>query len=370
MRLPNKIKNKKRFVLSIALVSVLLLLLISKIFIPGYQAVMARRAGSKGNLENKFEEKNGTSWDEHISKQLPSNEGIDQKIKEISDDLTLGITVGKPYTDKLVEKDSINILIMGEDSENYLYDTLGIISISKENKKVKVIMIPRDMHIQYNPKILDLLEEANLADEPGVLKINYAHHIGVMLKYEGDFKTYSASFLSQVIKEKFDIEINDYIKTNLKGFRDIVDAYGGVEINVPYYMSYDDPIQNLSIHLEKGTKKLNGEEAEGFVRFRQGYTEDGDYFEIGDVGRKENQIAFIKAFASQAGTLANVDKLPEVIKILGKNVQHSIGVGDMLTKYMGLAKDIITKKYAIEGTTLEGKMQKIDGVFYIVIGEE
>jgi len=369
MKLAGK-RNKNRSIILIAIAVTLLFLFTWKILIPEYQAVLAGKNNGYGQINEDNGNKSGITEDEDISKQLPVNENIEEKVKEISDDLSLGVTAEKPYPEKLVEEDSINILIMGEDKENYLYDTLGIISISRGAKKVKLIMIPRDMHIKYNPKILDLLKEANLADVPGVFKINYAHHIGVMLKYEGDFKTYSASFLAQIIKEKFGITVNDYIKTNLQGFRDIVDAYGGVEINVPYDMNYDDPIQNLSIHIKKGPNRLNGEDAEGFVRFRQGYTEEGEYFEIGDVGRKENQIAFMKAFASQAGTLSNIDKLPEVIKILGKNVQHSIGVGDMLSKYMGLAKDIITNKYDIEGLTLEGKMENINGVFYIVISGE
>ncbi|HHW31958.1 MAG TPA: LCP family protein [Clostridiaceae bacterium] len=362
-------RNNNRFFMIIAIAGILLILFTWKVLIPGYQAVVAGKNNGYGQVTEDNGNKSGVTEDEEISKQLPIDENIEEKVKEISDDLTLGVTVEKPYPEKLVEDDGINILIMGEDKENYLYDTLGIISISREAKKVKLIMIPRDLYIKYNPKIIELLREANLADVPGVLKINYAHHIGVMLKYEGDFKTYSASFLAQIIKEKFGIKINDYVKTNLQGFRDIVDVYGGVEINVPYDMNYDDPLQDLSIHLKKGPQRLNGEQAEGFVRFRQGYTEEGEYFEIGDVGRKENQIAFIKAFASQAGTLSNIDKIPEVIKILGKNVQHSIGVGDVLTKYMSLAKDIIINKYDIEGLTLEGKMQNINGVFYIVIDD-
>lgn len=365
-----KLRNKKRFILGISLIGVILSLLVWKLFIPGYKSVMTGKTNNAGELQSQPEDENTFAGDEDILKQIPSNNSIDQKVKEISDDLTLGVTAEKPYEDNLVEKDSTNILIMGEDRENYLYDTLGIISISRESKKVKVIMIPRDMHIQYNPKIIELLRKANIVDEPGVFKINYAHHIGVMLKYQGDFKTYSASFLAQVVKEKFGVEVNDYVKVNLDGFKKLVESYEGVEIDVPYDMNYDDPIQNLSIHIKKGKQKLNADDAEGFVRFRQGYTDDGEYFEVGDVGRKDNQIAFIKAFAAQAGTLSNIDKLPEVLNILGKNVQHSIGVGDILTKYMGLAKDIITKKYAIEGTTLEGKMQNINGVFYIVIGEE
>jgi anionic cell wall polymer biosynthesis LytR-Cps2A-Psr (LCP) family protein len=140
---------------------------------------------------------------------------------------------------------------------------------------------------------------------------------------------------------------------------------GGVEINVPYDMNYDDPTQDLHIHLSKGKHHLDGKQAEGFARFRMGYREDGSLFEIGDEGRKNNQINLIKEIIKQHGTLSNIDKIPKVLGILGKNVKHSIGLGDVLQSYIGLAKDVVTDKYKIEGVNLRSKQIRIDGSSYI-----
>ena len=82
------------------------------------------------------------------------------------------LTVGKPYSVKLVEEGSKNILFLGEDQVNSLCDTIGIVSVDKKNKTVKIIMIPRDTYIEYNDKIKSELERANLLHEPGVLRIN------------------------------------------------------------------------------------------------------------------------------------------------------------------------------------------------------
>jgi len=294
---------------------------------------------------------------------------------EISDDTPVQIvekepetlTVGKPYPEKLVESGTRNVLIIGEDKLNNLYDTIGIVSIDKKNKKLTMIMIPRDTYIEYNKNIMKKLEEMHLSNVAGVYKINYTHHIGSKINYSGKFKSGSISFLAEVIKEKFGVEIDDYVKINTKGFRELVDYLGGVDIYVPYDMHYDDPVQDLHIHIEKGMRHLNGEDAEGFVRFRQGYKEDGTMFEIGDSGRKNNQLNFMKQLIQQKGTIKNIGKIPGLIDLLGKNISHSIGLGDVLQTYIGLAKDVISDKYEISSINLNSeKMIRINGSSYLV----
>ena len=277
------------------------------------------------------------------------------------------LTIGKPYSRKLVEEDTSNILIIGEDKLNNLYDTIGIINIDKRNKLLKFIMIPRDTYIEYNQEILSRLEALKLTSTPGVFKINYAHHVGNAIGYKGKFKSNTSSFLAEVVKEKFGVEMDDYVKINLKGFIELVNHLGGVDIYVPYDMDYDDPQQNLSIHIAKGMQHLDGLEAEGFVRFRQGYKKDGSYFEVGDASRKKNQMDLMKALVKQKGTIKNIGMIPGTISLLGRNVQHSIGVGDILQKYMGMAKDVILDEYEVTSESLGSeKMLRINGSSYLV----
>lgn len=286
---------------------------------------------------------------------------------EIDYDAIPGLTNEKLYSKQLVSEGSKNVLFVGSDKVSGLYDTIGILSIDKENKKLKLIMIPRDLHIDYNQKVVHYLALHGKANNPGFYKINCAHNIGPYLKYEGKFEPYSMNFLADVIKEKFGIVVDDYVKINPDGFVELVDLFGGVELNVPYDMNYDDPYQDLSIHLTKGTQKLNGKQAEGFVRFRQGYNAENKLIQIGDVERKNNQIYFIKSFIKQHGTITNIDKIPSLIKTLNKNLKHSVGVGDLLTSYLGSAKDAITQKYEIESVTLTGKGKTVNGSYYIFI---
>lgn len=278
------------------------------------------------------------------------------------------LTVGKPYSEKLAEEGANNVLIVGEDKLNDLYDTIGIVSIDKNNKTVKLIMIPRDTYIEYNRDIISSLEEINLAHKAGVYKINFAHHIGNKIGYSGKFNSGPISFLAGVVEEKFSLEISDYVKINLSGFRKLIDHLDGVDMNVPYNMDYDDPVQDLHIHITKGPKRLYGYDAEGFVRFRQGYKEDGSLFEIGDIGRKRNQLNFMQQLIKQKGTIGNIGKLPGTIDILGKNIQHSIGLGDVLQTYMGVAKDIISDGYTITSVNIDSdKSTRVDGASYLVL---
>lgn len=309
-------------------------------------------------------------YDLELLKEDPNTEI--QNSEAITDDdtseqdslLDSRVTSGSSYSEKLIAEGSKNILFLGEDNVNHLYDTIGIISIDSKNKKISLIVLPRDMYVDYSKSVRDAMEEAGKANSAGIYKLNATHYIGAITGYTGKFKANSISFLAQTIKEKFGIDVDDYMKINTDAFKQIVDLFGGVDINVPYDMNYDDPAQALFIHLTKGEHHLDGEQAEGFVRFRKGYKADGTKF---DVDRKKNQLIFLNAFIKQHSTIANVNKIPELLKALDKNIKHSIGFGDMLLTYTGIAKDIINDKYIIENINIDGEDSMIDGASYVIV---
>lgn len=287
---------------------------------------------------------------------------------EIDYDSIPGLTNGMKYPEKLVDENSRNIMFIGQDRVSGLYDTIGILSIDKKNEKLKLIMIPRDLYVDYNEKVRHYLELNNRVNDPDFYKINSAYLIGPFMKHEGRFGAYSMNFLAALIKEIFDIEVHDYVRVNTEGFVNIVDLFGGVDMYVPYNMHYDDIYQDLHIHLDKGWHRLNGKQAEGFVRYRQGNDEMGNItHSIGDVERKKNQLNFIKAFIEQHGTISNIDKLPSLIGTLNKYMKHSIGVGDVLTSYIGYAKDAVINKYPIETYTVTGEYKYFNQRSYVVI---
>ncbi|NMB33204.1 MAG: LCP family protein [Clostridium sp.] len=291
--------------------------------------------------------------------------------QEIDYDSIPGLTNEMKYNKKLVDEKSKNIMFIGQDRVSGLYDTIGVFSIDKNNRLVKIIMIPRDLYIDYNPKVKHYLELNDRVNDPDFYKINCAYLIGPYMKHEGKFGAYSMNFLAALMKEIFDIEIHDYVRLNTEGFANIIDLFGGVYINVPYDMHYDDIYQELSIHIDAGWQYLNGRKAEGFVRYRQGNDEMGEItHSIGDFERKKNQLNFMKAFIEQHGTISNIDKIPGLIGTLNKYMKHSIGVGDILTSYMGHAKDIVIHKYPIETYTVVGKNKYMNQRSYVVIEDD
>ena len=282
------------------------------------------------------------------------------------------ITDGKPLATNLIEEDSINILIMGLDREAFLNDTIGVASISKEKKTVKIIMFPRDTYIGYSDEVLASVKKIGHSKLPGEYKINNSYNIGKNISKVSDtvynqnkFKEKGFDFVSQVVYEKFDIRIDDYIRINTFGFVKLVNMFGGVKVYVPVRMLYSDPEQGLEINLSKGTQVLNGSQAEGFVRFRQGTTSSGATVYA---DRTKNQVAFLKAFFEQHAKISNVNKIPELFSLLKKNIVHSIGVGDILTEYMDIFKEVVNENYTFESIEFETDDKKrINGSIYLVI---
>jgi len=158
------------------------------------------------------------------------------------------------------EKSYVNVLLMGLDKSESLSDVMMVAQLNLVTNGVNVLQIPRDTYI---------------SNDRYDKKINSA---------------YSAGGPENSIKELqtiLDIDIDGYVSVTTSGFRDVIDAVGGVYYDVPQDMNYEDPYQDLYIHLEEGYQLLDGDKAEQYVRYRAGYAN-------GDIGRVEAQSDFIK----------------------------------------------------------------------------
>ena len=94
---------------------------------------------------------------------------------------------------------------------------------------------------------------------------------------------------------------------------DLVDLVEGVEFYVPRDMDYDDPYQDLHIHLKEGRQVLDGEKAMQLVRFR-GYDD-------GDIGRVAVQQDFLKALIKECLSLKHWGKIKAYIDLGGHQIQ-------------------------------------------------
>lgn len=184
---------------------------------------------------------------------------------------------------------------------------------------------------QYNPNtreiaLLSIPRDTNIGNNSVDGKINSAYSSRGMDK------------LKKQVTEITGIEIDYHVLFKTKILRQVVDKIGGVTVDVPINMNYDDPYQNLYIHLKKGTQKLTGSQAEQFCRFRK--NNDGTGYPGGDVERTRAQQKFIKAFISELLKVDNVSKIPDLINIVLEGTKTNVTL-DVAKEYID---DVIALK--------------------------
>ncbi len=175
-------------------------------------------------------------------------------------------------------------------------DTIILMRIDPLKNRINMVSIPRDSYVEipgYYPQ-----------------KINAAYVYG------------GIELTEQTIENITGLKIDKYLIINTKGIVKLVNLLGGVEIDVPKDMYYTDNAQDLFINLKKGKQKLNGKQAEGFVRFR--------HDALGDLGRIERQQLFIKALSHKLASLGSLVKSPFIIEIIMNNIRTNLSIKDFV----------------------------------------
>ena len=220
------------------------------------------------------------------------------------------------------------ILVSGSDDGNGNSDTNILVAIDTVNGYIYGTSIARDTKAVWNGKNH---------------KINAAFGSGGMEK------------MAEVVSDQLGIPVDYTVSVDLKGFAALVDAIGGVDFDVPVNMDYEDPYQDLYIHISKGMHHLSGSEALKVVRFRKGYATQ-------DIGRMETQQKFLKAVAKQTLTVSNLGKIDEFVKIFQKYVKTDLTLGDLAW----LGKEAISiGADNIEFSTLPGVWNDHDNFIYL-----
>lgn len=125
----------------------------------------------------------------------------------------------------------------------------------------------------------------------------------------------------RAVEELTGVSIDHYIVLNVHGLVELVDALGGITVNVPKKMRYRDRSAKLKIDLDPGPHLLNGTEAMGFVRFR--------HDALGDIGRVQRQELFMQAVMDKAVSPAAWVKVPQLIKIALGHVKTDLSVAQI-----------------------------------------
>ena len=142
-------------------------------------------------------------------------------------------------------------------------------------------------------------------------------------------KAHVISLLADTVSEQLGVPVDYTVCVDLKGFTALVDAIGGIDFEVPINMNYDDPIQNLSIHFQKGMQHLNGADALRVVRFR--HNNDGTGYGSEDLGRMSTQQNFLKAVAKKMFTAGNIaTKIDDYARIFNQYVETDLTLGNLV----------------------------------------
>ncbi len=243
----------------------------------------------------------------------------------------------------------VNILLLGVDEGGMRSDTIMLASLNGRTGKLSVLSIPRDTRVRVGNYYQ---------------KINAAIGIGAQEVKKGNLKE-PEELTVQKVKLLTGMPIHYFMSIDFDGFKEVIDALGGVEFEVPFRMKYDDPVQNLHIDLSPGLQVLNGEAAHDFVRFRKGNAGYPGYA-MGDLGRIEAQQAFIKALIQQKVNAKYLLKADELFEVVVRNVRTNYTAKDLLRHLSAISK---VDSELMTMYQLPGAAQTIGGVSYFLCDE-
>ncbi len=174
----------------------------------------------------------------------------------------------------------------------YLTDTIVLAQL-RAGGQVELLSIPRDTWV----------------DLPGYgySKINAANRRG------------GPEVLVKTVQNLTGLPIDGYVLLSLNALRDLTNASGGVNLNVPEVMKYDDNAGHLHVDLQPGMQHLSGAQVEGFLRFR--------HDNLGDIGRVTRQQLYLQALGHKLTSPLNIWRWPGVVGALDRNTKTDLSRG-------------------------------------------
>ena len=214
------------------------------------------------------------------------------------------------------------VVILGTDAGGGNTDVMYTLRV--KDGVTELIQVPRDTYIA--------------TQRYGALKAN------ALFAYGGP------ELVKQELTKHFGRPVEHHIVINLSVIRRLGDSLGGLEVDVPQRMLYNDNTQDLHIDLQPGRQVLRGKNIEGFLRFRH----DG----LGDIGRLDRQRLLLKALFDQITKPESLVRLPSLLTAAGKDMKTDLGpmeIGGLITAMAGTRFD---------AKRLGGRSEMRDGLSY------
>lgn len=212
-------------------------------------------------------------------------------------------------------------------------DVIKVAAFDPNTKTATVVSIPRDTYVDV---------EGYRARKANAFYADF-HEVA---RREGkdriDSDLAGKQAVRDVLGKMLGIEIKYAASINFQGFSDVVDAVGGVDVNVDIRMKYTDNADNTHIDLQPGEQKLNGKDALDFVRYRKS---NGGGQESSDFERGRRQSEVIGAVVDKLKSFDGLTKLDSVITAISGNINTDMQVSEirrMIETYVGVRSSDIT----------------------------
>lgn len=228
----------------------------------------------------------------------------------LKDDMTpVEVDPSSPFYEAYKNPNRVNFLLLGAADRNT--DTIMVASYDTENQKVDIISVPRDTYHQRD----------------GYSSFAYN-------KINSVYRTDGVVGIAEAVSELlYGMPINYYAVVEYDDIRKVMDTIGGVYVDVPFRMKYDDPYADPPLHIDipAGNVKIDSSNVEQYLRFRHGNPGYQSYFN-GDLGRIQAQQEFVKIVIAECLKAKNIT---DVARVALQNVQSDItyaAVAQLATK--------------------------------------
>jgi LCP family protein required for cell wall assembly len=255
----------------------------------------------------------------YIDNQKPKGQRLSDNIGDIM------TSISNPGEVAFKDKDDLVILCAGldisRDEKGIMHhkgsrtDTIFLLHVDKNGKRLGMLSTPRDTWVKISEKY-------------GYDKINSAYSLGFLDEYGKSGNNYEKGKAGgirqarQTIENFLGVKIDYYVLIKIEAASELVDALGGLDIDVEKDMDYDDNWGNLHIHLKKGRQRLNGEQAVGYARFR--HDEEGDW------GRIRRQQQVMNALIREIKNPDNIMKIDKIADVIKRNTESDMSLPTMI----------------------------------------
>lgn len=249
-------------------------------------------------------------------------------------------------TNPFTGDDPLHILLFGidktattdmtEEGNPTRSDVIMLVTIDPVTKRAQLLSLPRDTYV-------------DIEGHQGKTKLGHAYAYG------------GEKLAEETVENFLDVKIDYYATVDYNAVERLVDAVGGIEVDIPFDYSYEDTyvVPNLHIDFKKGKQKLDGADAVRYLRIRKIYEDQ-------DIDRIQVQQRFIMQLFDKLKRPMMILKIPELIDIALDNIETNLTYGQIayLAK-MGLDME----RENIQTDTLVGDNKRIGSIDYYIVDQ-